>query len=466
MASINMSRRVTTAALGLALALGAGALSGVTATVASSPTLAQAASSVGGEITRAEVLDRAQLWVDKGYTYDQGASAPDSDGKLYRKDCSGLVSMAWHLGSSPNTDSYLAGAVDTTTLASLHDLKPGDAMVRSGHMELFSHWKSNSDHTQGAYVYSFNVDGESVRGPYDLSNRGNRGFNSWSELQTYRPIRYDKIKDDAAPLSNAVMPGDVTGDGYADIIAIKPNGTLWYYGNNWNTDSSKPYGAGYQIGSGWGSFDEVSLGDVTGDGYADIIGTKEDGTLWYYGNNRNAHPDRPYGSGSQIGTGWGNVNRLMLGDVTGDGYADIVATKVDGTLWYFGNNRNSDPSKPYGVGRQIGSGWSGFNKLSVGDVTGDGYVDIIGTKTDGTLWYYGNNWNADSATPYGAGSQIGSGWSGFDRLALGDVSGDGLADIVATKPDGSLWYYGNIRNSDPSKLYSTGRAIGSGWDSF
>src|SRR5690348_11217979 len=61
---------------------------------------ASAASSVDGPITRSEVIARAQYWVDHRVPYSQSAYYPDPQGRTYRTDCSGYVSMAWHLGSS------------------------------------------------------------------------------------------------------------------------------------------------------------------------------------------------------------------------------------------------------------------------------------------------------------------------------------------------------------------------------
>jgi hypothetical protein len=47
----------------------------------------------------------------------------------------------------------------------------------------------------------------------------------------------------------------------------------------------------------------------------------------------------------------------VVADVNGDHRADLLATKPDGTLWYWPNTGNA--SHPYGAGAQIGSGWAG-----------------------------------------------------------------------------------------------------------
>lgn len=176
----SLVRRLLGSMLGLALAAGLGVAASAAVTVAA-PEVAHA-SVQGGQITRSEVLARAQNWVNRGIKYDMnGPYVSDVEGDdSYRRDCSGLVSMAWHLNTSYSTGTF--GSAPITYLGGAHDLRPGDAMLRDGHMEMLSHWKNPSDHSQGAYVYSFNSTGETVRNPYADSNHGYLGFNSWADI--------------------------------------------------------------------------------------------------------------------------------------------------------------------------------------------------------------------------------------------------------------------------------------------
>lgn len=164
--------------------------------------VAQAASSVGGAISRDEVLDRAQYWVDRDVIYSQSRTFPDEQGKRYRTDCSGYVAEAWHMSTA---GTYLDGGLNTdgfrgysgkTVLGSVHDLKAGDALLRNGHIELFVRWKDADDHRDGAYVHSLNgpTDGDWAKGPKRNRHR-QVGFNTWAEMTTYTPIRYNKITD-------------------------------------------------------------------------------------------------------------------------------------------------------------------------------------------------------------------------------------------------------------------------------
>ncbi|MFG2105110.1 peptidoglycan DD-metalloendopeptidase family protein, partial [Micromonospora echinaurantiaca] len=177
-------------------------------------------------------------------------------------------------------------------------------------------------------------------------------------------------------------------------------------------------------------------GSVTGDSYTDLITTKTDGTLWLYANNFVRDDGMPYSGGSrQIGHGWSGFSHIIPADATGDGYTDLVAVKPDGTLWLYANNFVRDDGMPYNGGsRQIGHGWNGYSRIIAADVTGDGFTDLIALKPDGTLWLYANNFVRDDGMPYNGGSrQIGHGWNGYSRIIAADVTGDGFTDLIALK---------------------------------
>jgi hypothetical protein len=255
---------------------------------------------------------------------------------------------------------------------------------------------------------------------------------------------------------NGVVSGDITGDGRADVIGRKTDGTLWLYVNG-GSDTA-PYSTGVEVGMAWQQFTWFLTGDVTGDGYDDLIAARPDGTLWLYGNSQNA--SAPYSTGIQIGTEWHQFSKITAADVTGDGRADLMATRPDGTLWLYTNEGSN--TAPYSTGTQIGAGWETINRVTAADVTGDGRADLVATRPDGTLWLYTNE--GSNTAPYSTGTQIGAGWETINRVTAADVTGDGRADLVATRPDGTLWLYTNEgSNTAP---YSTGTQIGAGWEAF
>lgn len=40
-------------------------------------------------------------------------------------------------------------------------------------------------------------------------------------------------------------------------MALKPDGTMWLYSNNFVRDDGDPYGSVRQIGHGWNTFDRI-----------------------------------------------------------------------------------------------------------------------------------------------------------------------------------------------------------------
>jgi hypothetical protein len=86
---------------------------------------------------------------------------------------------------------------------------------------------------------------------------------------------------------------------------------MWLYSNNFVRDDGAPYGSARQIGHGWNAYDRIIAADATGDGFTDLVALKSDGTMWLYSNNFVRDDGAPYGSARQIGHGWNNFNRII-----------------------------------------------------------------------------------------------------------------------------------------------------------
>jgi len=234
------ARRLARFGAGLALALTAGGLTAITVTAASPPTSAYADSTVGGAISRTEMMARAQYWVDQNVVYGtvfddndnvvSTQSYPDQQGRNYRTDCSGLVSEAWHLSYSPTTDNFQDTASNPWHNITLDEMRPGDALVRNGHIELFARWASGSDHSQGAYVYSLNGPAFSdwAKGP-TANSHGQVGFDGWSSndpLTSYQPIPYNNVIEDASASASS-KPDLLLANGTIAVYATHGDGTVW-----------------------------------------------------------------------------------------------------------------------------------------------------------------------------------------------------------------------------------------------
>lgn len=92
--------------------------------------------------TREDIIERAQSWVKQRVPYSQSSYHAG-----YRQDCSGFVSMAWSLDRSYSTSTLPS----VSTRVSRDDAKPGDAVLRPGHVVVFAEWKNEKAGTFYAY---------------------------------------------------------------------------------------------------------------------------------------------------------------------------------------------------------------------------------------------------------------------------------------------------------------------------
>ncbi len=101
-------------------------------------------------------------------------------------------------------------------------------------------------------------------------------------------------------------PGDLTGDGAADVLARQTsNGYLWLYPGN-GTGGWLPR---IKVGSGWGGMTAVmSPGDLDGDRTPDVLARDPAGRLWLY---RWAAATQTWLPRVQVGSGWAGFNAIF-----------------------------------------------------------------------------------------------------------------------------------------------------------
>ncbi|MFI6683187.1 peptidoglycan-binding protein [Streptomyces sp. NPDC050485] len=135
------------------------------------------------DVTRAQILARAQAWVDAGIPYSMNAFHQG-----YRTDCSGFVSMAWALGDSHWTGDLHEYGVRITK----EELQPGDMLLRhnddnperGSHVVLFAGW-ANAEHTRYEVMEETPSYGAVKRTiPYAYSSNGS----------SYVPYRYKGLQ--------------------------------------------------------------------------------------------------------------------------------------------------------------------------------------------------------------------------------------------------------------------------------
>jgi len=278
------------------------------------------------------------------------------------------------------------------------------------------------------------------------------GFHNPPEVRVFLP------RQDAAPLGsfNAYTPlrygvnvtcGDVTGDGYDEIITGAGPGPI--YGAHVRgfevTGAPLPGLSFLAYGTNrWGV--NVACGDVDGDGYDELVTGAGPGAvfgphvrIWDYDGSGEVTP-WPTGSWFSYATlRWG-VN-VACGDLDGDGYDEIVTGAGPGAVFgphVRGWNVDGGPPAPMpGVSFfAYGTRQYGVN-VSAGDIDGDGMDEIVTAPGPGvTFDPHIRAFNADGGmvAPVHLGSffawEPGQARYGARVYAGADLDGDGLNEII------------------------------------
>lgn len=235
--------------------------------------------------------------------------------------------------------------------------------------------------------------------------------------------------------------GDVNGDGKVDIVGFASDGVYLSLGAGNSFPAGSKVLANFGSNTyGWTSDTPRALGDVNGDGKADIVGFYRDGVLVSFSTGT-GFQDPVFtiaNFGSDVG-GWTQSQPRLMGDVNGDGKADIIGFHDDGVLVAFstGTSFQAPITAVASYGRNVG-GWTQENPRTVGDVNGDGKVDIVGFGQDGVYVSFSNGTGFQTPVFTIASYAVNAGnWSATSHpRQVADVTGDGKADIVGFGQDG------------------------------
>ncbi|MFI0928693.1 FG-GAP repeat domain-containing protein [Streptomyces sp. NPDC021012] len=242
-----------------------------------------------------------------------------------------------------------------------------------------------------------------------------------------------------------------------------------------------------------GAYPHDRRGDLNGDGYADFVATDTDGKLSFYAGNGtlgSLAPARNVGtggwSGSLIAHG-GDLANLLSPTIGPDGYEDFLVRLYvkddDGQYrWklflYPGNGMGS----PWVYTRQeinhpAQEDWLGLRQIVLpGNIDGKPGNDLITVEciwdnpktrancVNAQLLLYSGRIAADGSqdqtgTFSTTSTSLGTGgWRDFTNLAVDDINGDGIDDLVGREPTtGKLWLYpGKITGCPDSCTFSLG----------
>jgi len=249
-----------------------------------------------------------------------------------------------------------------------------------------------------------------------------------------------RLMNDAPAGLQLANPGvqllDADGDGRADLLATT-NGLSGYFPLQFNGEWARRSFQRYDLAPSFNLQDpEVKLVDLDGDGVTDAI--RAGSRLECYFNHPQEGWHRTRWVERRDLAEFPNVNfsdpRVKWGDMSGDGLQDIVMV-YDGNVEYWsslghGNwgrriHMQNNPRFPYGYDPR---------RILIGDVDGDGLADLVYIDhCEVTLWINqsGNGWSdpivIDGTPPV----------TDMDSVRLEDMLGNGISGVLWSADAGS-----------------------------
>ncbi|KAH8086154.1 calcium ion binding protein [Aureococcus anophagefferens] len=274
----------------------------------------------------------------------------------------------------------------------------------------------------------------------------------------------------------SVTVGDLDGDAYVDVVAGVGSGVLKAFLSRTFADpvpfaavesAADPVLALEVLGpnENWAA---PALGDWDGDGDLDMVVGAFEALVYVENVGAAAAPAfevleraareyeaRPNSTFADLAF-FGNELKPALGDLDGDGDLDLVVGELTGELTYLRNDGGllAEPvllATPASHGRRAAP--------ALGDVDGDGDLDLVVGDEDGWVYYYVNVGDATNAAFAEDEDTFWSVWStAMATPALADVDGDGDLDVILGESFGDrnladkLLYFENTGDAAPEFL--------------
>ena len=257
----------------------------------------------------------------------------------------------------------------------------------------------------------------------------NNSLNGMISFKTRSPIS-------SSQNTAGVSMADLDGDGKLDLVLTNGQNSVSFFLNT-TVGGVLSFGPEQFLPASFGGGDYVAVGDIDGDGKADLVageGASLGGPVHIF-HNTTSNGIVSFEINDALNyLSLGNwLDGIAIQDLDGDGKPEIILS------YYYGNsvmvlgNITSGGNIAFNQGVSLNPGGSAW-QVAFGDLDGDGKTDLLvtveplagapgitvyrNTSSPGVLSFANQGYLAIDGTPYG--------------VAVGDIDGDGKPDVAAT----------------------------------
>lgn len=173
----------------------------------------------------------------------------------------------------------------------------------------------------------------------------------------------------------------------------------------------------------------LALGDINGDGLLDaVLAYPMGGTVWIFWGDKEKVL-RP-SSSRDLPRGLRDVSAVAVADFTGDNRLDIVCTNLQGSVYVFVNNGTEQVDRWNIRERFVGGS---IQSIATGDLNRDGTMDVIVSSIGRAAILLG-----DGTGNFAIAQRLSAGLYAGDSPAwieLADINGDSFSDLVTANPE-------------------------------